>query len=164
MYCRVGKFRIFILSKVIFLLKNAYSESIYNCYLLFDLIITWCAKFFWVNRVLSFDRRWRVVKMELINMRMNFPFGNWHSLRVKMHKGFIRDYGVDRSFSFVETLGTGVDEPFSFAETLGTGVDEPFSFVKTLETRVDGTSWFLERLLYRGRWVFQISGKVIVPG
>ena len=72
--------------------------------------------------------------------------------------------GVDDSFSFVERLGTGVDDSFTFVERLGTGVDDSFSFVEGLGTGVDGSSWFLERSLYRCRWVFLVSGKVIVPG
>ena len=42
----------------------------------------------------------------------------------------------------------------------GLGVDGAFSFVERLETGVDEYSRFQKRILYRGRWVFLISGKV----
>ena len=37
-------------------------------------------------------------------------------------------------------------------------------FRKGYCTGVDKSSRFLERSLYRGRWVLQVSGKDIVPG
>ena len=59
-------------------------------------------------------------------------------LLTQRSKGAQRGWGVDRSFTFVERLGTGVDGAFSFVERLGTRVDESFSFVERLGTGVMG--------------------------
>ena len=67
-------------------------------------------------------------------------------LLTQRRKGAQRGWGVDKSFTFVERLGTGVDGLFTFVERLGTGVDGLFTFVERLGTGVDGSFSFVERL------------------